>query len=82
MTQSMTQLADRAQLTRPVGNISSTETIRKSYASIALANGTHPKVVQEALGHSTIAITMDLYSHVTTTLGREAARTMGTALFG
>jgi hypothetical protein len=38
--------------------------------------------VQEALGHSTIAITMDLYSHVTITLGREAARTMGNALFG
>ena len=56
--------------------------LRHTYASIALANGTHPKVVQEALGHSTIAITMDLYSHVTTTLGREAARTMGAALFG
>lgn len=56
--------------------------LRHTYASIALANGTHPKVVQEALGHSTIAITMDLYSHVTTTLGREAARTMGNALFG
>ncbi len=34
--------------------------LRHTYASIALANGTHPKVVQEALGHSTIAITMDL----------------------
>lgn len=56
--------------------------LRHTYASIALANGTHPKVVQEALGHSTIAITMDLYSHVTTSLGREAARTMGAALFG
>lgn len=28
---------------------------RRSYASIALANGTHPKIVQEAMGHATIA---------------------------
>ncbi len=56
--------------------------LRHSYASIALAQGVHPKVVQEALGHSTIAVTMDLYSHSIPSLGREAARTMGAALFG
>lgn len=33
-----------------------------------------PKVVQERLGHSTIAITMDLYSHVTPSVQAEAAR--------
>lgn len=31
--------------------------LRHSYASIALARGVHPKVVQEALGHATIAVT-------------------------
>jgi len=51
-------------------------------ASIALALGVHPKVVQEALGHSTIAVTLDLYSHVVPSLQREAAREMGAALFG
>jgi integrase len=56
--------------------------LRHSYASIALAQGVHPKVVQEALGHSTIAITLDLYSHVVPSLQRDAARTMGAALFG
>lgn len=56
--------------------------LRHSYASIALAQGVHPKVVQEALGHSTIAVTMDLYSHSVPSLGREASRTMGAALFG
>lgn len=56
--------------------------LRHSYASIALAQGVHPKVVQEALGHSTIAVTMDLYSHSVPSLGREAARTMGAVLFG
>jgi len=56
--------------------------LRHSYASIALARGLHPKVVQEAMGHSTIAVTMDLYSHVVPSLQRDAAREMGAALFG
>lgn len=56
--------------------------LRHSYASIALARGLHPKVVQEAMGHSTIAVTMDLYSHVVPSLQREAAKEMGAALFG
>jgi len=56
--------------------------LRHSYASIALARGVHPKVVQEALGHSTIAVTLDLYSHVVPSLQREAAKEMGVALFG
>jgi integrase len=56
--------------------------LRHSYASIALARGVHPKVVQEALGHSTIAVTLDLYSHVVPSLQREAAREVGAALFG
>lgn len=51
--------------------------LRHSYASIALARGVHPKVVQEALGHSTIAATLDLYSHVVPSLPREAAKEMG-----
>lgn len=56
--------------------------LRHSYASIALALGVHPKVVQEAMGHSTIAVTLDLYSHVVPSLQREAAKEMGAALFG
>ena len=35
--------------------------------------GVHPRVVQERLGHSTIAITLGTYSHVTATLHDEAA---------
>lgn len=56
--------------------------LRHSYASIALARGVHPKVVQEAMGHATIAVTLDLYSHVVPSLQREAAKEMGEALFG
>ncbi|MDP9320294.1 MAG: hypothetical protein M3P16_04270 [Chloroflexota bacterium] len=47
-----------------------------------MARGVHPKVVQEDLGHSTIAVTLDLYSHVVPSLQREAAKEMGAALFG
>ncbi|MDP6494454.1 MAG: hypothetical protein QGI09_03330 [Dehalococcoidia bacterium] len=40
-------------------------------------NGIHPKVVQEMLGHSTIAITLDIYSHLMPTMQEEAADKMG-----
>jgi integrase len=42
----------------------------------------HPKVVQEAMGHANISVTLDLYSHVVPTLQRDAAREMGVALLG
>lgn len=38
--------------------------LRHSFASLMLALGTHPKVVQEILGHSRISTTLDTYSHV------------------
>jgi integrase len=47
--------------------------LRHSQASQLLLDGVHPKVVQERLGHSTIAITMDLYSHVAPTMQCDAA---------
>jgi len=47
--------------------------LRHTAASLMLLNGVHPRVVQERLGHASIAITMDLYSHVAPSLQREAA---------
>ena len=47
--------------------------LRHTCASLLLAAGTHPKVVQERLGHATIAITLDTYSHVVGSLQRDAA---------
>jgi integrase len=38
--------------------------LRHTVASLLLEAGEHPKVVQELLGHSSIGITMDIYSHV------------------
>ena len=37
------------------------------------SGGVHPKVVSERLGHATITITLDIYSHVTPALGEEVA---------
>jgi integrase len=47
--------------------------LRHSHATQLLAQGVHPKIVQERLGHSTITVTMDLYSHVTETMQSDAA---------
>jgi integrase len=39
-----------------------------------LKQGIHPKIVQERLGHSTIAVTLDTYSHVAPGLQEAAAK--------
>jgi integrase len=54
--------------------------LRHTAASLLLVKGVHPKVVQEILGHSGFAITMDTYSHVAPHLQQEAADIMD-ALF-
>ena len=48
-------------------------TLRHSHASLMLLQGVHPKVVRERLGHATISITLDTYSHVTPGLQEAAA---------
>jgi integrase len=47
--------------------------LRHGAATLLLAQGVHPRVVMETLGHSTIAVTMNVYSHVVPALQREAA---------
>lgn len=46
---------------------------RHGWATLALTAGVPPKVVQERLGHSSISITMDRYSHVIEGMDRAAA---------
>ena len=53
--------------------------LRHSHATQLLADGVHPKVAQERLGHSTITTTMDLYSHVTDTMQSEATMRLDAA---
>lgn len=50
--------------------------LRHSHASLLFAAGTHPRVVQERLGHSTVGITLDIYSHCLPTMQTEAASKM------
>jgi integrase len=38
--------------------------LRHSHATLLMSAGEHPKVVQEPLGHSSIQLTLDTYSHV------------------
>jgi integrase len=54
--------------------------LRHSAATLMLSRGVHPKMASEMLGHSTIAITLDLYSHVTANMQRQAADAIDAAL--
>ena len=56
--------------------------LRHTNATLALAAGIHPKVVQERLGHANIAITLDTYSHAVPALEEQAARTVAALVFG
>jgi integrase len=54
--------------------------VRHTCATLLLGRGVHPKFVQELLGHATIAMTLDTYSHYLPLMGDQAAGTMGDAL--
>jgi integrase len=56
--------------------------LRHTHATLALAAGVHPKIVQERLGHANIAITLDTYSHAVPALEEQAARTVAALVFG
>jgi integrase len=49
--------------------------LRHSHATLMLAEGIHPKIVSERLGHASVGITLDTYSHVLPTLQSQAAET-------
>jgi integrase len=55
--------------------------LRHTAASLLLDQGIHPKIVSEMLGHSTVSITLDLYSHVTPSMQAQAADALD-SLFG
>ena len=48
--------------------------LRHTHATLLLAQGVNPKVVQERLGHSQISMTLDTYSHVVPSIQLDAAR--------
>lgn len=56
--------------------------LRHTHATLGLAAGVPAKVMQERLGHSSIEITMDLYSHVVPGMQADAAAKIGGLLRG
>ena len=54
--------------------------LRHSHATHMLASGVHPKIAQERLGHSSIGVTLDLYSHTMPGMQREAMSRVDAAL--
>jgi integrase len=54
--------------------------LRHTCATLLFSQGTHPKLVQELLGHATIAMTLDTYSHFLPSMGDQTVMAMEAAL--
>ena len=54
--------------------------LRHTCATLLLTEGVHPKIVQETLGHASISLTLDTYSHFVPTLQEKATFAMEEAL--
>jgi integrase len=54
--------------------------LRHTCATLPLTKGVHPKIVSEMLGHASVAITLDTYSHVIPGMQDAAASAMEDAL--
>jgi integrase len=54
--------------------------LRHTHATQLLRQGVHPKIVSERLGHATVGITLDVYSHVLPGMQEEAAARTDAAL--
>jgi integrase len=50
--------------------------------ALLLKNNVHPKIVSERLGHSSIQITLDTYSHLLPNMQKDAAGKLGEEIFG
>jgi integrase len=78
---------DPSTVTHSFGNIARSlglkvrfHDLRHSCASLMLREGVHPKIVSEMLGHSTIAITLDVYSHIMPGMQEAAAKSLNSVL--
>lgn len=56
--------------------------LRHTHATLLLKAGIHPKIVQERLGHSSINVTLDTYSHVLPNLQEAVLDTIGDSILG
>jgi integrase len=55
--------------------------LRHTHATLALRAGIHPKIVSERLGHATVSITLDTYSHAIPAMQEEAATLIAELVF-
>lgn len=55
--------------------------LRHTHATLALEAGVHPKIVSERLGHSTVSLTLDVYSHAVPHMQKEAAEQIASVMF-
>ena len=76
ITRSFRRLVERARL-RPIR----LHDLRHTHATLALQAGVHPKIVSERLGHSTVSLTLDIYSHALPSLQREAVERLAALVF-
>jgi len=56
--------------------------LRRTCATLLLTKGVHPKIVQKMLGHSSITINLDTYSHVLPNMQEKAVEAMEDILDG
>jgi integrase len=56
--------------------------LRHTHATLALQASVHPKVVSERLGHTTVAMTLDIYSHSVPARQQDAAVTVAELVAG
>lgn len=56
--------------------------LRHTHATLALQAGVHPKVVSERLGHATVSLTLDVYSHAIPALQEDAAAVVAALVSG
>jgi integrase len=56
--------------------------LRHTAATLLLSQGVHVKLVQELLGHSSVAMTIDRYSHLLPSMGEQTANAMDAVLSG
>jgi integrase len=54
--------------------------LRHTYAALLLSRGTHPTYVQKSLGHASVQLTLDRYSHWMPSMGRNTAEGIDVAL--
>ncbi len=56
--------------------------LRHSLATLLLSEGINPKIVSERIGHASIVLTLDTYSHILPDMQKEATSKLGKMLFG